>query len=309
MPTIKDLVSIIIVNYNTEKLLEDCILSVQKYTQDVNYEIIVVDNASLQGSLQRLINRFFDVRFHLMNKNLGFGVANNMGASIANGEYLLFLNPDTLLINNAIFILYEYLKKHPEVGICGGNLYRGDSSPAVSFHVLDFYKREFRILFNRKWQQGFNLSGQVQSVNVIMGADLFISKSLFFVFNGFDEDFFMYFEEVELCDKIRKAGYKIMSVPEAKIIHLEGGAAENKNEELNKWSYQEHWYSKFVYFSKAKGEVATRVVYFLHLLKLELALLFYFLKKKQNKVNYWQQKKNVIKNTFKRYQEYLSNKY
>ncbi|MBF0575760.1 glycosyltransferase family 2 protein [Dysgonomonas sp. GY617] len=305
---IEDLVSIIIVNYNTEQLLEDCIVSIGKHTRNVNCEIIVVDNNSEQGSLSSLAEKYPTIRFHLSDENQGFGRANNIGASIAKGEYLFFLNPDTLLINNAIFILYEYLKKHSEVGICGGNLYRGDMKPAVSFHILDFYKRELRILLNKKWKQGFNHSDQPQAVKVIMGADLFISKSLFLKYNGFDEDFFMYFEEVELCDRIRKTGYKIMSVPEAKIIHLEGGAAENKNEDLHKWSYQEHWYSKFIYFSKTKGKTLTRVIYFLHISKLELAVLFYSLKRNKTKINYWTQKRDVIKGTFNRYQEYLSNK-
>lgn len=302
------LVSIIIVNYNTEELLDNCIVSINQHTQGVDYEIIVVDNNSEKDSLFFLVEKHSAVRFYFSEENHGFGRANNIGASIAKGEYLFFLNPDTLLINNALFILHEYQKKHREVGVCGGNMYRGDMSPAVSFHTLDFYKREFMILLNKKWQQGFNATNQPQAVNVIMGADLFVSKSLFLEFKGFDKDFFMYFEEVELCDRIRKAGYKIMSVPEAKIIHLEGGAAENKSEELNRWSYREHWYSKFIYFSKTKGKVATKSIYFLHMLKLELAVSFFSLKRNGGKVYYWEQKRNVIKNTFAKYQEYLSNK-
>lgn len=301
METVPNLVSIIIVNYNTEQLLEDCILSIQKYTHDVHHEIIVVDNDSREGSLSTLITKFPQVRFHFARANLGFGVANNLGASIARGEYLFFLNPDTLLLNDAVLILYSYLKEHPQVGICGGNLYKGDMTPAVSFHILDFYLRELRIVLNRTWEKGFNNTGQPLSVNVIMGAALFISRSLFLQLNGFDKDFFMYFEEVELCGRVKKAGYTIMSVPDAKIIHLEGGAAENKNDELNKWSYREHWYSKWIFFHKTKGKLQTNILYAANCLKMNLAMLTFKILGNKRKVEYWTTKKVVIQNSFQRY--------
>jgi len=303
-----DLVSIIIVNYNTEKLLEECILSVIEYTEYIDYEIIVLDNNSQEGSLDKLISSYPQVSFQLLNENLGFGKANKVGAKIAKGEYLFFLNPDTLLINNAVLELYRFSKENPKTGICGGNLYKEDMSPAVSYHILDFYKREFMILRNKKWQIGFNLTDKPQEVNVIMGADLFIRKSLFEEAGGFDSDFFMYFEEVELCDRILKKGYKIMSVPSAKIIHLEGAAAENKTDELKKWSYQEHWYSKFVYFFKVKGRFKTFVLYSANILKFKLALCLYGLRGNSDKINYWNLKKEIIKKSYDRYKIYLKSR-
>lgn len=305
---IEDLVSIIIVNYNTEQLLEDCIISIGKHTRDVNYEIIVIDNNSEKGSLSFFTEKYPTVRLHLSEENHGFGRANNIGASIAKGEYLFFLNPDTLLINNAVFILYEYQRKHKEVGVCGGNLYRGDMKPASSLYDIDFFTDEYKIIFNIKRYPGFNYSTEPKEVKVIVGADLFMRKSLFLEFGGFDKDFFMYFEEVELCYRLLKANYKIVSVPAAKIIHLQGGSAENKNGELSKWSYKEHWYSKFVFFSKTKGKLQALVVYSTYILKFRIAILFFSISGNKDKIEYWNMKKSVINEAFEKYRKYLSNK-
>lgn len=300
------LVSIIIVNYNTEELLENCILSIKEKTQDVSYEIIVVDNDSTEGSLNKLIEVFPDVTFKLTGVNSGFGTANNIGAKFAQGKYLFFLNPDTLLINNAVLCLAEYLEANSIVVICGGNMYKRDMSPASSFYDIDFLLYEYKIIFNIPRYTGFNKSQKPQKVGVIVGADLMIRRNVFEELNGFDEDFFMYFEEVELCNRVSKKGFDIMSIPDAEIIHLQGGSAENKNEELQKWSYQEHWYSKFVYFSKTKGRFQTSVLYQVTMLKLKLAVLFYKMKSDKAKLEYWYLKENVINKTFERYKRYLA---
>lgn len=297
-------VSIIIVNYNTAEMLGDCIKSVKEKTIGLSYEIIVVDNNSEKGSLSALEEKYTDVRFHFSGENLGFGRANNLGASLAKGKYLFLLNPDTLLINNAALILYNFMENNLRVGICGGNMYKGDMTPASSYYDIDFLTLEYKIIFNRKRFPGFNRTGQPKEVNVIVGADLFIPKSLFNDFKGFDPDFFLYFEEVELCDRVRKAGYKVISVPDAEVIHLQGGSAENKNDELNKWSYQEHWYSKFVYFFKTKGKFKTALMYQISLLKLKSAILGYTLKKDTEKLHYWKKKAEVMKKTYNRYQVY-----
>lgn len=298
-------VSVIIVNYNTSELLDNCIDSVQLKTEDVNYEIIVVDNNSEKGSLDHLIKKYPTVNFIFSEENLGFGRANNLGATKAKGKYLLLLNPDTLLVNNAIAVLTDFMEVNPESGACGGNLYKADNSPAISYHTMDFYAREWRIFFNKKWPLGFNDTDNPKCVNVIMGADLFIRKELFDRLKGFDPDFFLYFEEVYLCDQVRRLGYKVTSVPQAKIIHYEGAAAENKNEELNKWSYQEHWYSKFVYFSKTEGQLKTSFLYRANMLKMSMALFVYTITGNKNKLDYWSRKAHVLKQTYSRYHQYL----
>jgi GT2 family glycosyltransferase len=298
-------VSVIIVNYNTSALLDECIESIMQKTDDISYEIIVVDNHSEKGSLDGLVRKYPDVRFLFSEKNLGFGKANNLGGKESKGKYLFFLNPDTLLVNNAIAILYEYMNQHPETGICGGNLYDENLKPASSYYDTGMLAYEYKILFNRKREPGFNKTGQPKEVNVIVGADLLLSKQLFEEQKGFDPDFFMYFEEVELCGRVQHKGYKIVSIPQAEIIHKQGSSAENKNDELKKWSYEEHWYSKLVYFSKTKGRLQILILYGVLLLKLIAGQLLARLRKNKTKQEYWERRAVVMKKAYKRYKTYL----
>ena len=298
----KDLVSIIIVNYNTENLLNDCINSIKQKTCGVNFEIIVVDNNSQTNSLDTLINENPNINFILSDHNWGFGVANNIGVKQAKGEFLFFLNPDTLLINNAILELYSYMKVHPKTGICGGNMYKEDMTPCSSFYNIDFLHLEYQVLLNRKRYPGFNNSNTPINVKTIVGADLFIRKQLFNELGGFDKDFFMYFEEVELCHRVRRKGYKIASIPNAQIIHLQGGSAENKNEELKKWSFSEHWFSKFIFFEKTKTSLCPKWINALYQIKMKLAILYFKSKKNHDKLDYWAVKKDIINTTYQRYQ-------
>ncbi len=302
------LVSIIIVNYNTEKLLNDCLASIYEKTSDITFEIIVIDNDSEKGSLDNLIKKFPSVKFHFAQQNLGFGRANNLGATLASGKFLFFLNPDTLLINNAVGILCNYMESHPLTAICGGNMYKGDMTPASSLYNTDFLTYEYKIIFNIKRTPGFNYTKSPQEVLVIVGADLFMRKDVFDKLKGFDPDFFMYFEEVELCYRTLHAGYKIVSIPEAEIIHLQGGSAENKNEELSKWSYSEHWYSKYLFFHKTKGLTKTKIVHYIYKLKLNLAILYFRCKKNTSKIEYWKTKELIIQNTYLRFLDYLYKK-
>lgn len=302
------LVSIVIVNYNTEKLLDDCLISIYERTYGVDFEVIVVDNKSEENSLDYLIKKHPLVTFHYANQNLGFGKANNLGATLASGKYLFFLNPDTILISNAVAILANYLNSHPRVGICGGNMYRRDMTPVSSLYNIDFLTYEYKIILNIKRTSGFNYTKEPQEVLVIVGADLFIRKDIFDNLKGFDPDFFMYFEEVELCYRIRKYGYKVMSIPQAEIIHLQGGSAENKSDELNKWSYKEHWYSKFLFFSKTKGLTQTKTVYYIYRLKLKLATLYFKVRRNSLRIEYWKAKGVIIENAYQRFLDYTQEK-
>ena len=147
-------VSIIIVNYNTYDLTLDCINSIKEKTNNIKYEIIVVDNNSPNRIIENL--KLENVRLVLNSKNGGFGYANNIGNKYAKGKYLFFLNSDTILMNNAIFELFEFMEKKSNVGICGGNLYTLEHKPTISFerfkpslintvdnYLGDFLKKRF----------------------------------------------------------------------------------------------------------------------------------------------------------------------
>lgn len=224
-------VSIIIVNYKTAPSVIATVDSIYRYTKGISFEVLVADNASGEDDCQRLRE---DGRFRLIElpTNMGFGKANNMAAQQALGHYLLFLNPDTLLLNNAVDILASYLTEHPSVGIVGGNLFNGEGQPTHSFHrlmpgifsELDFACHQIfrKLLFGKNAQ--FNHTNHPLNVAMITGADLMIRRDVFNQIGGFDEQFFMYNEDADLCLRTRKQGYQIHNVPTALITHAEGGS-------------------------------------------------------------------------------------
>lgn len=222
-------VSIIIVNYNTRKLTQNCLDSIFKNTSGVSFEVILVDNASNDGSVE-LFKQEKSIQFIKSDKNLGFGMANNEGFKIAKGKYVFCLNPDTLLLNNAIKILFDFMETHPNAGVCGGNLYDCDMNPTHSYRMtlpsiwweIDYHLGYLfgKLLWGRNLE--FNYTDKLRSVGYITGADMMVRKEIIDKVGGFSKRFFMYYEECELTYRIRKAGYEVYSVPEAKIQHLEG---------------------------------------------------------------------------------------
>lgn len=256
-------VSVIIVNYNTTQLVIDCIETIYEHTKDVNFEIIVVDNNSPNRSIEKLNDIFPYVKLILNDKNSGFGAANNLGNKYAIGKYLFLLNSDTLLISNAIFDFFQFMEKTPDAGICGGNLLTKDLKPNMSFLRIKpslivkinelFFGLILRFIYIDNWS--FAHQEQVLEINgFVSGADFFVKKALFDQVGGFDEDFFMYFEEVELTHRIEKLNYKSFILPSVKIIHLEGGSTFTEN----KANWQRE--SQKLYFQKTKQKYYKAVV-------------------------------------------------
>jgi len=230
--------SIIIVSFNTKEILTDCIKSVIKYTKGIEYEIIIVDNGSKDGSLARikeLSSKYSQVNLIDAKTNLGFGKANNLGAKNAKGEYLLFLNSDTLIFNNAIKESLDNLKKIPNCGVYSCKLLNANKSVQASGGHFPTFGNVFA------WQlfiDDLPLIGslipsfhpQITSYNKnrqmdwVTGAFMIIPKKIFDEVGGFDENIFMYTEEMELCFRLRKLGYQTIFQISPAIIHL-GGAS------------------------------------------------------------------------------------
>ena len=222
-------VSIIIVNYNTKDLTALCINSVFEKTLGLSFEVILVDNSSKDGS-RELFNKDNRIIYIYSEENLGFGRANNLGLKIAQGRNVLFLNPDTILFNNAAKILSNFLDENQSVGACGGNLVDEEMRPALSFkrifpglmwecNNLLFHLPE-KLYYGKSWF--YNHTIDELDVAYISGADLMVRKDILDKVGSFSPDFFMYYEETDLCFRISRAGYKIKSIPSANIQHLEG---------------------------------------------------------------------------------------
>lgn len=229
-------VSVIIINYNTLAVTANCIDSVFERTAGITFEVILVDNASSDGS-KEYFSSDKRIKYIYNDSNLGFGQANNLGLSVARGRNILFLNPDTLLVGNPIKTLSEHLDSHENTGACGGNLYDASMKPVISYErqfpsIFSEADRCFkgyltRLLYGRN--RKFNHTGKDMEVAYIVGADLMVKSSVLNRTGGFDKRFFMYYEEVELCHRIHGLGYKVMNVPSAEIKHLEGISSKMKD--------------------------------------------------------------------------------
>jgi GT2 family glycosyltransferase len=227
-------ISIIIVSYNTESLLKDCINSIYHNSKSNNYEIIVVDNNSSDNSILMLKNNFPAVRIIQNKENLGFGAANNRGASQANGEYLLFLNSDTVFQNDAL--KYFMAASHGRE-LLGAYLRAADGTIGTSFcNYTTFIKSTIRLLymsfpllfnFRKLLFKPKNHESHDMVVQVVTGADIFISKNNFIFSGGFDERYFMYFEDDDLCRTVGANGIVCKIIAGPLIVHKEGASSSN----------------------------------------------------------------------------------
>lgn len=284
-------VSIIIVNYNTITLMLDAINSILDKVEEIDYEIIVIDNNSTDNSKEILAEKYGDKVTYLgLAENIGFGRANNEAAKIATGRNLFFLNPDTVLLNNAVKILSDYLDNNPNVGCCGGNLYDADMNPAMSFYrfspkifqEIDTFLEGIpgKILYGRNSK--FNNKSKPLTVAWIMGADLMVKKKIFDMVQGFDPAFFMCWEEIELQYRINKEGYKIISVPYAQIIHLEGKSYSKKTDRATMFMA-----SKKICIHKTNGPIAIGIIYVLVFLGILSRIFIWHILRNREKVAWW----------------------
>jgi len=257
-------VSIIIVNYNTRDLTRDCLSSIYHNTRNLCFEIIVVDNASADGSQQMIKSEFPNVILIESPDNLGFGKANNLGSTYAVGKFLLFLNSDTILLENTVKVFSDYMQQANDstIAVVGCNMFDGDRKKHVSYGnfpsaLQEIFEYGLSKIFVKYYKSGLSVSvmdtdKQIKSVDYIVGACMFFKADLFRQFGGFDEEFFLYFEETELCFRLKKAGYKSMWNPNTSIIHYEG-ASGNKKELINYRIVEEFYKSKFLYYKKCHG--------------------------------------------------------
>lgn len=238
-------VSVIIVNYNTKELTCNCLRSVFEQTKDIAFEVIVSDNGSRDGSVEMIREKFPQVTLIENGENLGFGKANNRAAQIACGEYLLFLNSDTELKNNAVKIFYDMAMESIEECVLGCRLCDGNNQEMSSYgcftkpmlsilrrNIYEFFPWILRARLKQIRKRQYQKIENDYFVDFITGADLFISKRLYDSIGGFDENFFMYFEDDDLCRRCAHKGVKSRIISTPKIIHFEGASSVVKLQKI-----------------------------------------------------------------------------
>lgn len=247
-------VSIIIVNYNTCAITKQCIDSIFKETKDVNFEIILVDNASTDNSYE-IFSKDKRIKFILSKINLGFGKANNLGYKEAKGKYIFLLNSDTILLNNAVKIFRDEFEKMPRNVACLGTILKAsdgisDNNSYSEFPSLKTTIQFLKGLYFRQKNNSIKKQNTPFEVDYIIGADLFIRRSVIEKLGLFDPDFFMYYEETEMQYRYHNMGYKSIIINQPHIIHLEGASTNIRSKKLTGKKAVMYYYSMLIYMGK-----------------------------------------------------------
>ncbi len=265
MNTKTNSISIILVNYNGADIVIDCLNYLEKYIDKDNCEIIIVDNNSQDNSIDIIENQFPYIKLIKLPKNIGFGAGNNAGAKIATGEFLFLLNTDTILIENTPELLSHYLHQNQDVGVVSSRITFKDGSYQLSCGKLPNLIVEFidkiRYSLDRKWHSIFSTVydkqySSVQEVGWVTGACLMIRRDIFEKLGGFDESFFMYFEDKDLCKRVHDAGFKVVYYPKTSLIHLLGGSSQSVKTSVNSY-YRD---SQLYYYQKHLGKLQTAIL-------------------------------------------------
>lgn len=249
-------VSIIIVNFNTADLLDKCIESILKKCTGNNYEIIVVDNNSNDNSIDMISEKYKMVRIVTNKCNYGFGKANNIGVMNAKGEYVLLLNSDTIVLNNIVNEFLDYYENSEDkikIGCVGAWLYDSNFNITSSEGFFPTKRQIIRDYINiilgldkkNKVINDGNIKDniKVKYVDYLVGALLFMKKEIYQAFGGFDENFFMYFEETDLQFRMKEKNYNRIIINTPKVIHLEGKSPNISNKK--RIIYSESMYKYF----------------------------------------------------------------
>lgn len=248
-------VSIVVVSYNVRDLLKQCLRSVEGALP--SRQVIVVDNASADGSAGMVREQFPSACLIENAENRGFAAANNQGFAIAQGRYVLMLNPDTAVRGGALETLVRFMDQHPQAGACGGRLYYGDGAPqhsAFAFPTLaqiflDFFPLNWRLTdsrLNGRYPREWYARGAPFQVGHPLGADLMVRREAAEQVGWLDEGFFIYCEEIDWCMRIRRAGWEVWCVPQAEIVHHEAQSTRQFRDKM----FVELWRARFRLFEK-----------------------------------------------------------
>jgi GT2 family glycosyltransferase len=233
--------SIVIVNYNVKHFLDQCLTSVKRAIKDIEAEVWVVDNNSVDGSVRMVREKFPEVRLIANKENVGFSRANNQAIKESVGEYVLLLNPDTVVEDDTFTKIISFMDEHPEAGGLGvkmidgkGNFLpeskRGLPTPNVAFYKIfglsKFFPRSRRF---GKYHLGYLDKDKINEVEILSGAFMFMRKEALEKTGLLDEEFFMYGEDIDLSYRIIKAGYKNYYYPETRIIHYKGESTKKSS--------------------------------------------------------------------------------
>ena len=277
-------ISIIIINYNSFGLLKNCLKSISIHFQNENSEVIVIDNASTEGDVKDVTKQFENIKLIKNKKNVGFAAANNQGIKLASGKYILLLNNDTELVEDSVSKVYQFLESTSEKLFIGCKLVNQDKTHQESVSdfpaLLNTFMESFFLykifpqkkVFNKFYLNYKNITEPVET-DVIKGAFMFCDAESLKKLGGFDERFFFYSEEVDLCKRFKESGGKVIYFPLTSIYHYEGSGSAT-----NLWfRFKNLGIAKIQYFQKHFNGVKFLLIVLFHYIGIILRVPFYFI--------------------------------
>ena len=264
--------SISIVNYNGGDYLYKCLDSLKKVSAELEFDVYVIDNNSKDGSMEKVEKDFPQFSYIKNDKNLGFGKAHNIVLKKVKTPYVLTLNPDCEVPSGTLKYMFDFMEKNNEIGLSTCKIIKADGSPDEAAHrAFPTPWNSFLYLFFKK-DNGYHMTNanmtESHEIDSAVGAFMFIRKSVLEQVGYFDEDYFLYGEDIDLCFRIKRAGYKIFYVPQVEILHVKGVSSgikehskgqssatkQTKNLALNyfystmKIFYKKHYAKKYPFF-------------------------------------------------------------
>ncbi len=278
----KDL-SIIIVSWRVKDLLKQCLESIFEHTSQINFEVIVIDNDSGDGTVEMAGQSFPQVKLIANKINLGFAKANNLGIKKSSGKYLLLLNPDTKLKDNSLKKVIDFLDTNSKVGVLGCKLLNHDLTlqasvrrfPKFLDHLVMMFKLHHLFPLKKYLAKDFNYN-KTAEVDQVMGAFFVISRKVFEQVGYLDEKYYIWFEEVDYCKRVKKAGYQILFFSQVSIIHYGGQSFRQLFNLKKQWIYNK---SRLRYIAKHQNPF----IYFIVLILSPVSLLLSSIKSKNVK--------------------------
>lgn len=218
--------TISIVNYNAGEYLIKCLSSISKIENELELDIFIIDNKSTDGSIEKAKKMFPKFNFIQNNKNIGFGSAHNIILKKAKTPYILTLNPDTQIPKGTLKFVYDYMQKNKDVGISTAKVEKEDGTLDIASHRgFPTPRASFKYFF-LKDDSEYHLTkkdmSKIHEIDSVVGAFMFCRKDVLDRVGYFDEDYFLYGEDLDLCFRVKQAGYKIVFIPDVKVLHVKG---------------------------------------------------------------------------------------
>jgi GT2 family glycosyltransferase len=268
-------VSIIIVSWNTKKLLSECLDSISAYSDGYSIETMVVDNHSTDGTLDLLRVQYPQVRVVVNDDNIGFARANNQGVGLTAGEYVLLLNSDAMLTPGALRSLMELAQSHPKAGMVGARLAYPNDRFQASHSPIPTLRQEFlilsglgRVFYGSSYPSaGPEEEKGPQKVGYVEGACMLAARKAYLDVCGLDEGYFMYAEDVDICFAMQKKGWEVWYQPVAKIIHVGSASSKDRKPQREADLYRSRVRFFRKYYGSRQAAMLKGFIYFFSILK------------------------------------------